>query len=68
MLTIFMGLVLGLTIGAGCRWFDIPSPSPPRIVGALLVLAMTLGYLTTDYVLAKKPVAPPVLTSVKERP
>jgi len=68
MLTIFMGLALGLAIGAGCRWFDIPSPSPPRIVGALLVLAMTLGYLTTDYVLAKKPVAAPALTSTKERP
>jgi XapX domain-containing protein len=68
MLTIFMGLALGLAIGAGCRWFDIPSPSPPRIVGALLVLAMTLGYLTTDYVLAKKPVATPALTSTKERP
>ncbi len=55
MLTIFLGLALGLAIGAGCRWFDIPSPSPPRITGALLVLAMTLGYLTTDLVLSKSP-------------
>jgi XapX domain-containing protein len=68
MLTIFMGLALGLTIGAGCRWFDIPSPSPPRIVGALLVLAMTLGYLTTDYVLPKKPEVTPALNTAGQKP
>jgi XapX domain-containing protein len=39
------GLVLGLAIGAGCRWFDLPLPAPPRLVGALLILAMTLGFL-----------------------
>jgi XapX domain-containing protein len=40
-----LGLVLGLSIGAGCRWFDVPVPAPPRLSGALLVVAMTLGYL-----------------------
>ncbi|PWG63510.1 DUF1427 family protein [Sediminicurvatus halobius] len=45
------GILLGLAIGAGCRWFDIPLPAPPRLVGALLVVAMTLGFLGTDYVL-----------------
>jgi len=68
MLTIFLGLALGLAIGAGCRWFDIPSPSPPRIVGALLVLAMTLGYLGTDYILPKKPEVAPVSTTEKGQP
>ncbi|MBI5440714.1 MAG: DUF1427 family protein [Deltaproteobacteria bacterium] len=38
-------LTLGLLIGAGCRWFDVPAPEPPRLVGALLVPAMTLGYV-----------------------
>lgn len=41
-------LGLGLAIGAGCRWFDLPLPAPPRLVGALLVLAMTLGYLAAN--------------------
>ena len=47
-----IGLTLGLCIGAACRWFDIPVPAPPRIVGALLVVAMTLGFIGTDMALA----------------
>ena len=46
-----LGLLLGFAIGAACRWFDIPSPAPPRVVGALLVVAMTLGFLATDWML-----------------
>ena len=38
-----IGLVLGLVIGAGCRFFDIPSPAPPRLIGACLLLAMTVA-------------------------
>jgi XapX domain-containing protein len=51
---IIIGLVLGLAIGAGCRWFDIPVPSPPKLTGALLVVAMTLGYMGTDALISKK--------------
>jgi len=51
MLDLVFALALGLAIGAGCRWFDIPLPAPPRLVGALLVVAMTLGFLTADGVL-----------------
>lgn len=36
---------LGLAIGAGCRWFGLPLPAPDKLVGALLVVAMTLGYV-----------------------
>jgi XapX domain-containing protein len=46
-----IGLVLGLVIGAGCRFFDIPSPAPPRLIGACLLLAMTVGFVTADRVL-----------------
>lgn len=53
MFTTVIGILLGLAIGGGCRWFDIPAPSPPKLVGALLVVFMTLGYLTTDYVMSK---------------
>jgi XapX domain-containing protein len=52
MLQIAFGIVIAFGIGAGCRWFDIPSPAPPKLVGALLVVAMTLGFLGTDYLLA----------------
>ncbi|WP_025871948.1 DUF1427 family protein [Methylobacillus glycogenes] len=47
---LLLGIGLGLSIGFGCRWFDIPLPSPPNIVGALLVVCMTLGFLAGDYV------------------
>ena len=40
-----IGITLGLLIGFICRWFDLPLPAPPRIVGALLVVAMTLGFM-----------------------
>ncbi len=48
MIKIVIGLVLGFLIGAGCRRFDVPVPAPPRLVGALLVVAMTLGFLVVD--------------------
>lgn len=53
-----IGIALGLAIGFCCRWFDIPLPSPPNLVGALLVVAMTLGFVTADVVLSAK--NPPV--------
>ena len=45
---IVIGLVLSFLIGAGCRYFDIPAARPPVIPGALIVLAMTLGYTSMD--------------------
>jgi XapX domain-containing protein len=51
---IAIGLLLGFLIGVGCRYFDIPVPSPPVLPGALLVVAMTLGYSSTDRVLSRK--------------
>jgi XapX domain-containing protein len=39
------GIVAALLIGVGCRLLGIPSPAPPKLQGALLVVAMTLGYL-----------------------
>lgn len=40
-----IGLTLAFGIGAVCRLADIPLPAPPAVVGAVLVLSMTLGYL-----------------------
>lgn len=45
MTAVAVGIALGLGIGFACRWFDIPSPAPPTLAGAALVVAMTLGYL-----------------------
>ncbi|MEM6638628.1 MAG: DUF1427 family protein [Pseudomonadota bacterium] len=45
MTAVLIGAALGLSIGFLCRWFDIPSPAPPTLPGAALVVAMTLGYL-----------------------
>lgn len=39
-----LGIIIGFALGFGCRYFGIPSPAPPVLTGALLVLAMTLGY------------------------
>jgi XapX domain-containing protein len=52
---IVIGIALGLFIGAGCRWFDIPVPAPPKLIGAVLVVAMTVGYLGTDRLLSNRP-------------
>jgi XapX domain-containing protein len=53
-LRILIGIVLSFVIGAGCRYFDIPAASPPVIPGALIVLAMTLGYTSMDRLLTNR--------------
>ena len=49
---LLIGLVISFVVGVGCRYFDIPVPSPPVIPGALLVLAMTIGYSGTNALLS----------------
>ena len=48
-----LGLALAFAIGFACRAFAIPSPAPPVIVGALLVVAMTTGYLLVDRLMTR---------------
>ena len=55
MARILIGFVLSFLIGAACRYFDIPAASPPVIPGALIVLAMTLGYSSMDRVVSRRP-------------
>lgn len=50
---IIMGLFLGFLIGVGCRYFDIPLPGPPKLIGALVVLSVTSGYVCMDTLLAR---------------
>jgi XapX domain-containing protein len=49
---IVCGVVVAVLIGAGCRFFEIPLPGPPAILGAFLAVAMATGYTVTDKVLA----------------
>ena len=51
MMLALLGLRLAFGIGVACRLLDIPVPAPPRIEGALLVVAMTLGFLLGDRLL-----------------
>ncbi|MCP3141890.1 DUF1427 family protein [Pyxidicoccus xibeiensis] len=51
MMQLMIGPLLALAIGAGCRLLDIPLPAPPKLQGALLVVAMTVGYLLGDQLL-----------------
>jgi XapX domain-containing protein len=51
---VLLGLLLGFFLGAVCRWLEIPVPSPPKLLGALLVVATTLGYMAMDDMLARR--------------
>ena len=49
-----IGLLIGFAIGFGCNWLDIPVPAPPALMGALLVVSITSGYVLTDWYLTKR--------------
>ena len=42
---LFFGFLVAFGIGAFCRLTRIPSPAPQAIVGSLLVVTMSVGYL-----------------------
>ncbi len=49
-----IAIVLGVGIGFACGLSGIPAPAPPALAGALLVVAMTLGYQAADAWLARR--------------
>ena len=49
-----IGILLAAGIGAMCRFFDLPVPAPPKLLGACLVVAMTMGYLLADQYMASR--------------
>jgi XapX domain-containing protein len=51
---LLIGLILAVVVGIGCRWFGIPLPGPPAIMGAAMAVAMATGYTATDYMLTRK--------------
>jgi XapX domain-containing protein len=54
MLKSLVGIFLALCIGVGCRFFGIPLPGPPAILGAILAVAMATGYTLTDKFLSAR--------------
>lgn len=58
MLRIVLGVLVGLCVGVGCRFFEIPLPGPPAILGAFLAVAMATGYTVTDRVMRARSPAP----------
>ena len=51
---IALGFLLAILIGAGCRAAALPLPAPPALIGAALVVAMTLGYLAVDRLIGRE--------------
>ncbi len=55
MTKLLIGFAVAFLLGFACRAFSIPSPVPSVVLGALLVMAMTLGYQVIDRWLARHP-------------
>lgn len=51
---ICIGFVVAFLVGASTRWFNLPAPAPPTMIGALLIVAITIGYISTDKYLEAK--------------
>lgn len=54
MFKLIIGFIIAILIGAACRYFKLPVPAPPTIIGVLLIMAITVGYIITDYALPKE--------------
>lgn len=49
---LLLGFVLAFLIGGGCRLLAIPLPAPTALLGALIVMSLTSGYLLCDHFMA----------------
>jgi XapX domain-containing protein len=45
---LILGFMLAFAIGAVCRLARIPSPASNALVGSLLVVAMSFGYIAAE--------------------
>jgi XapX domain-containing protein len=50
---LILGFTLAFAIGAVCRLARIPSPAPNALLGSLLVVAMSVGYIAAGHLLAR---------------
>ncbi|MGD9762909.1 MAG: DUF1427 family protein [Candidatus Binatia bacterium] len=53
-----LAFLISFGIGFTCRALEIPVPSPHKLIGALLVVAITLGYIAADRLLGGPGSAP----------
>jgi XapX domain-containing protein len=60
---ILIAFIVAFGIGAGSRWTGVPSLAPQAIVGALLIVAMSTGYVSADRLLKRTP-SPAVTVTV----
>ena len=63
---ILIAFIVAFGIGAGSRWTGVPSLAPQAIVGALLIVAMSTGYVSADRLL-KRTASPAVTVTVSTR-
>jgi XapX domain-containing protein len=60
---IIIAFIVAFGIGAASRWSGVPSLAPQAIVGALLIVAMSTGYVSADRLL-KRTSSPSVTASL----
>jgi XapX domain-containing protein len=60
---ILIAFIVAFCIGAASRWTGVPSLAPQAIVGALLIVAMSTGYVSADRLLKRNP-SPSVTVSL----
>lgn len=49
----WVGIVVAVALGALVRLLRLPIPAPPTLIGALMVLGMTVGYLLMHWLLTR---------------
>lgn len=49
-----ISVVIAFLLGAVCNLWGLPVPAPPMLLGALMIIAMTLSYMATDRYLTRK--------------
>jgi XapX domain-containing protein len=49
----WVGIPVALLLGALVRLLKLPVPAPPTVYGALMVLGLTLGYLSMNWFLTR---------------
>jgi XapX domain-containing protein len=50
---LMLGFALAFAIGVVCRLTRIPSPAPNALLGSLLVVSMSVGYMAAEHALAR---------------
>lgn len=65
MFKLIIGFLVAFLIGAACRYFGLPVPAPPTILGVALIMAITLGFIMTDKLLSGRETGAPTETGQK---